>query len=102
MAYVETDGGKIYYEVIDLVAPWEAKRETIVFHHGIGASAGIWTEWLPELIMRYRIVRFDMRGYGRSQMPERDEKWSLDLFSKDVLQANASFRNAHFLTKVPR
>jgi len=77
--------GKIHYEVIDLVAPWQRARETIIFHHGIGASAGIWQEWLPELIDRYRIVRFDMRGYGRSQIPAPEEKWSAQLFVEDLL-----------------
>ncbi len=91
MPYVESDGGKLHYEVIDLVAPWQATRETIVFHHGIGASAGVWAEWLPALITRYRIVRFDMRGYGRSHIPPPDAKWSLDLFSRDLLAvANAA------------
>ncbi len=85
MAYVESTGGRLHYEEIDLVAPWEAKRETIVFHHGIGASAGIWTEWLPELLTRYRIVTFDMRGYGRSHIPAPDAKWSLDILADDVL-----------------
>ncbi len=85
MAYVESTGGKLHYEEIDLVAPWEAKRETIVFHHGIGASAGIWTEWLPELVTRYRIVTFDMRGYGRSHIPAPDAKWSLAILADDVL-----------------
>ncbi len=85
MAYAESVGGKLHYEEIDLVAPWEKKRETIVFHHGIGASAGIWTEWIPELMTRYRIVCFDMRGYGRSHIPAPDAKWSLDLLSGDML-----------------
>ena len=85
MAYAESVGGKLHYEVIDLVAPWETKRETIVFHHGIGASAGIWTEWMPELVTRYRIVCFDMRGYGRSHIPAPTAQWSLDLLSSDVL-----------------
>lgn len=44
MPYAESAGGKLHYEVIDLMAPWETKRDTIIFHHGIGASAGIWTE----------------------------------------------------------
>ena len=78
--------GKIYYEVIDLVAPWQPPpRETLIFHHGIGASAGIWQEWLPELIDGYRIVRFDMRGYGRSYIPPAGEKWSAEGFVEDLL-----------------
>lgn len=76
--------GRIHYEVVDLVAPWE-RAETIIFHHGIGASPGIWQDWLPHLIDRYRIVRFDMRGYGRSHIPAAGEKWSADAFVQDLL-----------------
>jgi tripartite-type tricarboxylate transporter receptor subunit TctC len=37
MPNVDTGKGNLYYEVVDLVAPWETRRETIIFHHGIGA-----------------------------------------------------------------
>ena len=33
MPYADTPNGRLYYDVIDLVAPWETRRETIVFHH---------------------------------------------------------------------
>src|SRR5437870_3152508 len=85
MPYADSGNGRLYYEVVDLVAPWEMRRETIIFHHGIGASAGIWQEWLPELIDRYRIVTFEMRGYGRSYIPPANFRWSLDLLARDVL-----------------
>lgn len=85
MPYAETEAGKLYYEVVDLVAPWESRPETIIFHHGIGAGPGIWTEWLPQLIGRYRVVSFDMRGSGRSNVAAPTFKWSLDLLSKDVI-----------------
>ena len=84
MPYAETEAGSLYYEVVDLVAPWESRRETIIFHHGIGANSGIWTDWLPRLIGRYRVVWFDMRGFGRSSIPAPDFKWSLELLSRDV------------------
>jgi len=85
MAYAETAHGKLYYEVFDCVAPWETQRETIVFHHGIGADPGIWTEWLPLLTDRYRVVCFDMRGYGRSHIPAADFKWTIELLALDLL-----------------
>jgi pimeloyl-ACP methyl ester carboxylesterase len=84
MAFIETAAGSLYYEVIDRVAPWEQKRDPILFHHGIGASAGIWTEWIASLADRHPIVTFDMRGYGRSMIPPEDFRWSLDLFIADV------------------
>jgi pimeloyl-ACP methyl ester carboxylesterase len=84
MPLASTSHGALYYEVIDRVAPWEQKRDPILFHHGIGASAGIWTEWIGALADHHPIVTFDMRGYGRSMIPPPDFRWSLDLFIADV------------------
>jgi pimeloyl-ACP methyl ester carboxylesterase len=84
MPLAQTKHGALYFEVIDRVAPGETPRDPILFHHGIGASAGIWTDWLPALADRHRIVTFDMRGYGRSHIPAADFRWSLDLFIADV------------------
>ena len=53
MFYVPVEGGEIYYEVCDLVAPWRrdsaAGPRTILFHHGIGLDGQVWAEWLPVL-----------------------------------------------------
>lgn len=84
MPHIETAHGALYYEVIDRVVPWEQRRDPILFHHGIGASAGIWTEWIASLADRHPIVTFDMRGYGRSHIPPPDFRWSLELFISDV------------------
>ena len=93
------NGGSLYYEVIDRVAPWEQKRDPILFHHGIGASAGIWTEWIAALADRHPIVTFDMRGYGRSMIPPPDFRWSLDLFIADVFAVAdaASLKRFHLV-----
>lgn len=82
MPLVETLHGSLHYEIIDLVAPWNADRETILFHHGIGGCSGMWSGWLPALIDRYRVVTWDMRGYGRSVVS--GFPWSLDLLVSDV------------------
>ncbi len=99
MAYAETPHGRLYYEVFDQLAPWEARAETIVFHHGIGADPGIWADWLPLLTDRYRVVRFDMRGYGRSCIPPADLKWTIDLLVQDLLAVAdaAGAGGAHFV-----
>ena len=85
MPYATTPTGELHYDVIDAVAPWFETTETIVFQHGIGAHSGIWSEWLPALIDRYRVVRFDMRGSGRSVVPGSDFPWTLDLLTDDLL-----------------
>ena len=84
MPSATTAHGSLAYDIVDHRAPWQAERLPILFHHGIGASAGIWVGWLPALVDAYRIVTFDMRGYGRSVVPAPDFKWSIDLLIDDL------------------
>jgi pimeloyl-ACP methyl ester carboxylesterase len=84
MPLATTRHGGLHYEIVDRVAPWRGRRDAILFHHGIGASAEIWTGWFPALIDSNRLVTFDMRGYGRSDIPSEDFAWSLDLLIDDV------------------
>src|SRR6185437_8080239 len=74
-------------------------RDPILFHHGIGASAGIWTEWIAALADRHPIVTFDMRGYGRSIIPPPDFRWSLEQFIADVFAVAdaAGFQRFHLV-----
>lgn len=84
MAFVESKGARIFYEVIDLAAPWVRDPETVIFNHGIGIDHRMWTKWLPALIDRYRLVRLDMRGFGASSVPPSHAEWSMDLLVGDV------------------
>ncbi len=85
MPFVERGEHRLYYEVIDIAAPWVREPATLLFHHGIGAVSGIWADWVHALADRYRIVHFDMRGYGRSDVPAPEFHWSIDLFAEDAL-----------------
>ena len=58
---------------------------TLIFHHGIGADSGIWTDWIPVLADRYRLVRFDMRGFREFEVPAADFGWSMGLLGRDIL-----------------
>jgi pimeloyl-ACP methyl ester carboxylesterase len=84
MPLAATRQGGLHYEIVDRVAPSRAPREAILFHHGIGASAGLWADWFPALADAHRLVSFDMRGYGRSHIPAADFAWSLDLMVEDL------------------
>jgi pimeloyl-ACP methyl ester carboxylesterase len=85
MPYVTSGGCRIFYEVIDLVSPWVAEPETLVLHHGLGSGRESWAEWLPALIDRCRVVRFDMRGHHLSKDGAETEQLSFDLLTRDVL-----------------
>jgi pimeloyl-ACP methyl ester carboxylesterase len=84
MPLATTRQGSLHYEIVDKVAPACAPRAAVLFHHGSGASAGIWAGWFPALADAHRLVSFDMRGYGRSHIPAADFAWSLDLMVEDL------------------
>jgi len=85
MPSLNRPGGPLHYEVTGLTAPWRGEPETIVFHHGVGITSDIWLEWLAPLADRYRLVRLDCRGFGRSSVPGPGFAWSMDLLADDVL-----------------
>ncbi len=85
MPTVRTPTGPLHYDVCDIVPNWIENPQTIVFHHGIGANTHIWANWLPVLATRYRLVRFDMRGFGQSMVPPKDFKWTFDDLIDDLL-----------------
>lgn len=99
MPVLENAHGDLYYDVIDLVPPWAEERHPILFHHGISATSAIWGDWLPALADRHRIVRFDMRGFGRSSVPPPDARWSFDRLVDDVMAVagRAGAETFHFV-----
>ncbi|MDP6351799.1 MAG: alpha/beta hydrolase [Alphaproteobacteria bacterium] len=85
MPHVETETGRLHYDVCERVAPWVERPRTILFHHGVAANLGLWSGWLGALAERYRLVRFDMRGFGDSVRPGADYVWSYDGLTDDLL-----------------
>src|SRR4051794_40841137 len=53
------------YEDDCFAAPWSAP-ETVVLVHGNCESSRAWTQWVPLVAGRYRVVRLDMPGFGAS------------------------------------
>jgi 3-oxoadipate enol-lactonase len=79
-----TTADGIHYVTNDLRPPWVTCGLPVIFHHGIGTNLGIWAEWVPVIAARHPIVRFDMRGFGRSAIPPEHHKWSMDEMVKDL------------------
>lgn len=98
MPHLDTPDGRLYYEHESFQPPWR-RATPILFHHGIALSGEFWYDWLPVLAADYPVVRFDMRGYGRSTAPPPGFPWSLERFAADavaVLEA-AGYERCHFV-----
>src|SRR5262249_24392634 len=61
--YVEIGGSKIYYEECG------SGPNVVLLHDGLLHSV-TWDDALPALCAKFHVVRYDRRGYGRSDGPK--------------------------------
>ncbi len=57
--HVNLNDGKLYYEV-------GGEGETLVLNHAGFVDSGMWDSQWDDLTRHYHVIRFDMRGYGKS------------------------------------
>ncbi|MEA2905534.1 MAG: 3-oxoadipate enol-lactonase [Alphaproteobacteria bacterium] len=71
-------------------APW------LIFSNSLLTNLAMWDDQVADLKSSYRILRYDQRGHGGTQVP--DGKYSFDLLTADVvaLMDALSIRRAHF------
>jgi pimeloyl-ACP methyl ester carboxylesterase len=61
--YAEILGARIYYERI-------GKGPVLVFLHGFSFDTTVWDDQIDAFAQKYRILRYDLRGFGRSTSSE--------------------------------
>ena len=83
MPEVRVNELNIHYELDDFTNPWKAS-DTIWIQHGFGRSGNFWFHWVPALCRRYRVLRVDMRGHGRSGDPPDSHAWTVDDLLNDI------------------
>jgi pimeloyl-ACP methyl ester carboxylesterase len=57
--------------------------KTIVLVHGWTCDETSWSEQVPVLAKKYRVITLDLPGHGQSE-PPRDGKFSMDVFARAV------------------
>lgn len=61
--YAEVNGARLWYETAG------AGDALLLMHAGI-CDASVWDEHMAPLSARFRVIRYDMRGFGRSNLPD--------------------------------
>jgi pimeloyl-ACP methyl ester carboxylesterase len=61
--FLELDGGRIYYEV-------EGEGHPLLLIHGGLGSLRMWDDQVSAFAERYRVIRYDTRGFGRTETDE--------------------------------
>ena len=82
MPFIDIGGHPFHYEIDDYADPWKP-HGTILLHHAAAGTLIRWRAWVPTLARRYRVIRFDMRGYGDTPDPT-DLRFSLQGLASDV------------------
>ncbi len=60
--YLDVQAGRLYYQTAGEGAP-------LVLLHGFGLDLRMWQDQAQGLAERFRVICYDMRGYGRSSLP---------------------------------
>ncbi len=84
-SFTTSDGLSLAYYVDDFTDPWQRPPTLLMLHAAMG-SARRYFAWVPHLAREYRVVRLDLRGHGRSQVPPAEQPLVLDRLVADVAE----------------
>ncbi|THH17321.1 hypothetical protein EW146_g3464 [Bondarzewia mesenterica] len=84
-----SDGCEIYAE-----ATGHSSRPHVVLIHGVTFSGAVFDDFCrqPELLEELYIVRYDLRGHGRSGMPDSPESHQSKLYADDFMAVVRGFK----------
>jgi len=82
------DGSEIYAD-----ATGNPSNPSIVFIHGLGLSGAVWNDiFATQKYSRdFYLVRFDMRGHGRSSKPDNAEAFASQRYAEDFAAVMKAF-----------
>ena len=66
--YAEVNGTRLYYETAGAGHP-------IVLIHGYTLDSRMWNDQFDTLSQKYRVIRYDLRGFGKSACPSPGQKY---------------------------
>jgi len=78
MGNVLANGIRLWYEE-------QGKGPAMLWAHGLGGTLREWDETMTFFKERYRVIAYDARGHGRSEIPDSPEAYSQDIMVQDML-----------------
>ncbi|MHA1368437.1 MAG: alpha/beta fold hydrolase, partial [Promethearchaeota archaeon] len=58
--------------------------DTIVFIHSVAFDKSIWDEQVKHFSSKYKTIRFDFKGHGKSKINEPEPKYDLETSAKEL------------------
>ena len=69
IGYAEVNGTKLYYEIT-------GKGDPIILIHGNVGDNRHWDYQFEAFGKQHQVLRYDLRGFGKSSLPQKDEPYS--------------------------
>jgi 3-oxoadipate enol-lactonase len=99
-SYVDLEDGFRLHVAVEDYTPPGTRPATLVLVHGFGESSEAWREWIPIVGGELRVVRPDVRGFGRSTPMPADFPWSMQTVVRDlerVIEQSAGAEPVHLV-----
>jgi 3-oxoadipate enol-lactonase len=74
---------QLHVAIDDFTDPWRP-AETVLMVHSMGQNLEAWRGWVPHLARDFRVVRFDVRGFGKSTPIAETATWSIERLHDDI------------------
>jgi len=78
LPFVNVDNTRIFYRL-----QGDDNRPAIVLSHSLGCDHGMWDVQTRDLLPHFRVLRYDTRGHGASDVPPED--CSIERLARDVI-----------------
>ncbi|HEY4375245.1 MAG TPA: 3-oxoadipate enol-lactonase [Burkholderiales bacterium] len=78
MPFVNIDGVRLYWR-----ADGRGDRPALLLGNSLGTDHALWDAIMPNLIERFRVIRYDMRGHGASDAPAGE--YTIERLGRDAL-----------------
>jgi 3-oxoadipate enol-lactonase len=89
MPFADGKGGRIHYELTGL-----AGGPLVVLSNSLGTNFSMWDTQIPEFTKKWRVLRYDTRGHGKSGVTPGP--YSMSLLGRDVLDLLAQLKIEKF------
>ena len=79
MPFTTVSGTRLFYRL-----EGRAELPVLVLSHSLGCDLGMWDPQMSVLLDQFRVLRYDTRGHGASDVPAGD--YSIEMLGRDVLE----------------
>jgi 3-oxoadipate enol-lactonase len=91
MPEIELNSGEVYYELSG-----DESLPVLIFSNSLGTNLSMWSAQMPGFQNKFRILRYDTRGHGKSSIPQGP--YTIEQMGRDVLDLldALGFARVHF------